>query len=89
MVVCAHRDRARQERRAEVAREYKHSGTPLGAVLQDLLMRADRGEFVGQDDGDVFRSEDISHHFSASPEEVEAAAKEAGLNVVVGVVFPG
>lgn len=85
--MCPHRKRARQERRAEVARECRRQNLTLGESLGELSRRALEGEFVGQDDGNIFRVDDISHHFNARAVDIVQAVRDLGGRTIAGVIL--
>lgn len=58
-------------------------------VVQDLLRRADDGEFLGQSDGNLIRAESLVQHFRYTQEQVaEAVDAIDGHMLVAGVILP-
>lgn len=87
-LVCPHRTRARLERRAEIAREYRPQNLPLPEILSALLQRIETGEFIGQDDGDILREEFLTQHFRVTDAQVQEAARHVGVSMIAGVLLP-
>lgn len=59
----------------------------MAATLKSLLARAHNGEFLGQDDGNIFRVHPLTDYFNVSEERIESAVQEVGGVVVAGVVL--
>lgn len=88
-VVCRHRTLARQHRRNQVTQEYQAALPDITRILRDLLVRAETGEFVGQEDGNIFRAADLADQFRVPVEDVEYAAEDLDeCFLVAGVIIP-
>lgn len=72
-----------------MAREYRQSSSASpAALLENLMDRMQQGEFLGQDDGDIWRVEHLTTHFQLSENQVLKAADDLGAIVVAGVILP-